>query len=146
GRWRRDDVRCGHRPAGRDFERTPVRLGRSDCCRARRPSGWRVSPRGDAQDAVPYLQALHDFADRGARRYHVPGHKGQGDGSSLSKRLIEALPIDLPSAIDGIDIGERPTPLERAEELAAGAWGAARTWFLVNGASEGNHVACLALA
>lgn len=106
----------------------------------------RVIHEGATQDAVPYLDALHDFADRGARRYHVPGHKGQGEGSSLSTRLIEALPIDLPAAIDGIDIGERPTPLERAQELAASAWGAARTWFLVNGASEGNHIACLALA
>ena len=30
--------------------------------------------------------------------------------------------------------------------LAAGAWGARRSWFLVNGASGGNHAACMALA
>jgi lysine decarboxylase len=30
--------------------------------------------------------------------------------------------------------------------MAAEAWGAARTWFLVNGASQGNHVALLTLA
>src|SRR6185312_6465219 len=29
---------------------------------------------------------------------------------------------------------------------AAEAWGAKRSWFLINGASQGNHVACLALA
>ena len=30
--------------------------------------------------------------------------------------------------------------------MAAEAWGARRTWFLINGASQGNHAACLALA
>jgi hypothetical protein len=36
--------------------------------------------------------------------------------------------------------------MERARRLAAQAWGARRTWFLVNGGSQGNHAACLALA
>src|SRR6185503_8380944 len=34
----------------------------------------------------------------------------------------------------------------RAEQLAAEAYGAERTWFLTNGASQGNHALCLALA
>ena len=34
----------------------------------------------------------------------------------------------------------------QSQILAAEAWGARRTWFLVNGASQGNHAACLALA
>ena len=37
-------------------------------------------------------------------------------------------------------------PFAEAQELAAEAWGARRTWFLVNGASQGNHVALLTLA
>ena len=39
-----------------------------------------------------------------------------------------------------------PTPFAEAQQLAAEAWGARRTWFLVNGASQGNHVALLTLA
>ena len=35
----------------------------------------------------------------------------------------------------------RVTPLMRAQELAAEAWGASRTWFITNGASGGNHIA-----
>jgi arginine decarboxylase len=35
---------------------------------------------------------------------------------------------------------------EQAQQLAAEAWGAARTWFLVSGASQGNLAAGLALA
>jgi arginine decarboxylase len=52
----------------------------------------------------------------------------------------------VPACTQGIDVGPDPTPLAEAQQLAADAWGATRTWFLVNGASEGSHVACLALA
>jgi arginine decarboxylase len=48
--------------------------------------------------------------------------------------------------VDGIDVGTEPTPFQRAQTLAAEAWGAKRSWFLINGASQGNHVALLALA
>ena len=50
--------------------------------------------------------------------------------------LLAALPRD---AVE-------PTPFQRAQELAADAWGAERSWFLLNGASGGNHAICLALA
>ena len=46
----------------------------------------------------------------------------------------------------GIDLGPSPTPFEQAQRLAAGAWGARRTWFLVNGASQGNIAAGSALS
>jgi arginine decarboxylase len=46
----------------------------------------------------------------------------------------------------GIDVGLEPTPFAEAQRLAAEAWGARRTWFLVNGASQGNHVALMTLA
>jgi lysine decarboxylase len=57
-----------------------------------------------------------------------------------------ALLLDVPQDIDGIDLGPSPTPYERAERLAAEAYGAGRTWFLTNGATQGNHALCLALA
>jgi arginine decarboxylase len=57
-----------------------------------------------------------------------------------------ALALDIPALIEGIDAGSEPTPWQQAQLLAAEAWGARRTWFLTNGASQGNHVACLALA
>jgi lysine decarboxylase len=53
---------------------------------------------------------------------------------------------DIPSITEGVDIGPEPTPFQQAQQLAAEAWGAQRTWFLVNGASQGNHATCLALA
>src|SRR4051812_50085394 len=55
--------------------------------------------------------------------------------------------MDIPALTYGIDIGGAgPTPFERAQTLAAEAWGARRAWFLINGASQGNLVAGLALA
>jgi lysine decarboxylase len=57
-----------------------------------------------------------------------------------------ALSHDIPALTWGIDIGPTPTPFERAQRLAAEAWGAKRSWFLVNGASQGNLAAGLALA
>ena len=53
---------------------------------------------------------------------------------------------DVPGGIEGIDVGPEPTPFQRAQRLAAEAWGAQRSWFLLNGASGGNHAICLALA
>jgi lysine decarboxylase len=99
------------------------------------------------QGATPYLDALVAFAARDAARYHVPGHKGGlAGGQVLREHLGHALPLDVPACTQGIDVGVEPTPLHEAEALAAEAWGAAKTWFLVNGASEGSHIACLALA
>jgi lysine decarboxylase len=78
----------------------------------------------------------------------VPGHKG-GPGADPGLRFAlgdRALAVDIPQDIEGIDLGPSPTPYERAEALAAEAYGAERTWFLSNGASQGNHALCLALA
>jgi arginine decarboxylase len=105
-----------------------------------------------AQDGVqpqtPYLDALRAYAARSPGRLHVPGHKG-GDAADpvLAEAFGErALELDIPALTEGIDAGPEPTPFQRAQELAAQAWGAARTWFLINGASQGNHAACVALA
>jgi arginine decarboxylase len=101
-----------------------------------------------SQSDTPYLDALRAFAARDPARLHVPGHKG---GAGADPRLLEAigeraLAIDIPALMWGIDVGLDPTPFEQAQRLAAEAWGARRTWFMVNGASQGNHVALLALA
>ena len=100
------------------------------------------------QSETPYLDALRAYAERDPGRFHVPGHKG-GPGAdpalvaAIGKR---ALALDIPALTPGIDVGPEPTPFQRAQELAAEAWGAGRTWFLINGASQGNHAAALTLA
>ena len=103
---------------------------------------------GSEQPTAPYLEAVGAYAFRGPGRYHVPGHKG-GPGADPGVRKtigVDALAADVPQDIHGIDIGTSPTPYERAERLAAEAFGAGRTFFLTNGATQGNHTLCLALA
>src|SRR6201997_2149669 len=106
---------------------------------AREPAG---------QPTAPYLEAITAYGFRGSLRFHVPGHKG-GEGADPGLRASlgdRALLRDVPQDIEGIDVGPSPTPYERAEQLAADAYGAKRTWFLTNGATQGNHALCLAMA
>src|SRR5919199_821646 len=100
------------------------------------------------QPEAPYLDAVVAYAFRGPGRYHVPGHKGgKGADPGVRKAIgVDGLAADVPQDIRGIDLGPSPTPYERAERLAAEAFGAARTFFLTNGATQGNHTLCLALA
>jgi arginine decarboxylase len=97
---------------------------------------------------APYLDAIVSYGFRGSVRFHVPGHKG-GPGADPGLRSAmgeRALALDICQDIEGIDVGPSPTPYERAEQLAAAAYGAGKTWFLTNGATQGNHALCLALA
>ena len=97
---------------------------------------------------APYLDAIVSYGFRGSQRFHVPGHKG-GPGADPGLRAAigeRALALDICQDIEGIDVGPTPTPYERAEELAAVAYDAGQTWFLTNGATQGNHALTLALA
>src|SRR5215210_6761309 len=110
-----------------------------------RPRAGAIQP---AQPTAPYLDAVWGYALRGSTRFHVPGHKG-GAGADPGLRYAlgaTALMFDVPADIHGIDLGPAPTPYQRAETLAAEAHGAARSWFLTNGASQGNHALTLAMA
>jgi lysine decarboxylase len=102
------------------------------------------------QNATPYLDAMIAYADRDPGRFHVPGHKG-GPGADPALREVfgdRVLELDLPAGIEGVDVGPDPAhvPFAYAQRLAAEAWGARRSWFLVNGGSGGNHAICVALA
>jgi lysine decarboxylase len=103
---------------------------------------------GGEQPTAPYLDAVVAYGFRGPGRFHVPGHKG-GPGADPGLRHAlgaDALMLDVPQDIRGIDLGPAPTPYQRAELLAAEAYGARQTWFLTNGATQGNHALALALA
>src|SRR2546423_11301483 len=97
---------------------------------------------------APYLEALTSYAFRDPTRFHVPGHKGgPGADAGLRHAMGEAaLTLDVAQGIEEIDFGSPPTPYDRAETLAADLYGAKQTWFLSNGATQGNHALCLTLA
>jgi lysine decarboxylase len=102
------------------------------------------------QRSTPYLDALVELATRGPGRFHIPGHKGGAGADPGLRRAIgeAALALDFPAGTEGVDVGPDPlaTPFQQAQALAAEAWGAERSWFLVNGASGGNHAICMSLA
>jgi arginine/lysine/ornithine decarboxylase len=107
-----------------------------------------LPPHVPEQPVAPYLDAVTAFAFRGPARYFVPGHKGgPGADPGVVKAIgVDALAADVPALLYGVDVGPSPTPYERAERMAAEAFGAGRSWFLTNGATQGNHALCLALA
>jgi len=99
------------------------------------------------QDRTPYVDALLEFTQSDPGRFNVPGHQG-GTGADDSLQLLvgqTGLLDDIPALIEGIDVGE-PNPFQESQVLAAEAWGARRTWFLMNGASQGNQAMCMAVA
>jgi arginine decarboxylase len=99
------------------------------------------------QATTPYADALHEYARAGWLRLGVPGHRGNPVGApGVAAAFGDAtVDLDISPMIEGIDKGPSPTPLEQSLALAAEAWEAARTWFLTNGASQGNLVATVAL-
>ncbi len=107
-----------------------------------------MSASDDVSSRAPYLDAVVAYVANDPARFHVPGHKGgSGADAALVAALGEAaLAHDLAQGLRGIDDSPEPTPYTQAEELAAKAYGAERSWFLTNGASQGNHALCLALA
>lgn len=102
------------------------------------------------QYETPYADAIRSLAQHDWQRLHVPGHQANPENAPGVANLVgeAALAVDFPMLFSGVDqetwrlvTPGRVTPLMRAQELAAEAWGASRTWFITNGASGGNHVA-----
>lgn len=94
-----------------------------------------------SQHKTPYFDALRDYVDSGTRPFHTPGHK---QGVGMHKRLRDfigdnVLSIDL-TQIRGLDDLNQPEgPILEAMRLAALAYGADYSYFLVNGSTAGNQ-------
>nr|MDQ2663247.1 aminotransferase class I/II-fold pyridoxal phosphate-dependent enzyme [Candidatus Eremiobacteraeota bacterium] len=93
------------------------------------------------QSKTPYFQALLDYVDAGVIPFHTPGHK-QGIGMDRAFREFigdNMASIDL-TPMPGIDDLLAPTEsLLEAQQLAAEAYGADRSYFLINGSTSGNQ-------
>lgn len=92
-------------------------------------------------EQTPYYDALVDYIEKDVLTFHVPGHQ-QGRGVDPQFRDFIAkngLKADI-TQILGMDDIHRPTSVcKLAQELAADAWGADYTYFLINGSSSGNQ-------
>ncbi len=80
--------------------------------------------------------------------FHMPGHRhGAGAGADALGMLGGAAFAHDVSELSGFDYLHAPGPaLNAAQARAAAAFGADRTWFLVNGATVGNLAAVAAVA
>src|SRR5487761_2671012 len=98
------------------------------------------------QTKTPYFQALLEYVDAGVLPFHTPGHM-QGVGMERSFREFvgdNLCAIDL-TPMPGIDDLLQPKEsLLEAQQLAAEAYGADRSYFLINGSTSGNQ--CMMMA
>ena len=109
--------------------------------RARAARGY-----SEAQARAPYAEAIARFGDSDAHSVMVPGHGNDPlNGAQHIAELFgpRVARLDVPLMLEGIDLGD-DSPLQEAQRLAAEAWGAKRTWFLTNGASQANRTAAIA--
>ena len=98
------------------------------------------------QNQTPLLNAIISNAKRPHTPFYTPGHKqGKGISSKLADYfgkavftadLTELTELDCLFAPDGV--------IQQAQQLAAEAFGASQTWFLVNGSTCGIEAAILA--
>ena len=99
-----------------------------------------------SQKTLPLLTTLKKLAQAPDTPFYAPGHKrGQGISAQLSQWLGPAVfQGDLPE-LPTLDNLFAPTgAIAAAQGLAADLWGAAHTWFLVNGSTSGIIAAILA--
>jgi len=95
----------------------------------------------DSQDHAPLAESIFAHLDRRRTRFHIPGHKaGRGAFSELAACLGNRFwEVDLTEVADLDDL-HKPAPggpLDRAQDLAARAYGARQARFLVGGATSG---------
>ena len=98
------------------------------------------------QSRAPILEGISWYAGRDFAPFSTPGHKrGKGVEPGLLElfgpRMFE---VDIPLGGGVNDTHFTGETLRVAEALAAEAWGAQRSFFLLNGSSAGNHAFMLA--
>lgn len=98
------------------------------------------------QEKTPLLDALKAAARKPHAPFYAPGHKrGQGTPKPLVDVLGASVFLaDLPELPDLDNLFAPEGVIQEAQELASAAFGAERTWFLVNGSTVGIVAAILA--
>lgn len=99
-----------------------------------------------SQAETPLLDALWECANKHHAPFYTPGHKqGRGISQRLSDRFGKAVfRADLPELPELDNLFAPQEVIQSAQQLAAEAFGAEKTWFLVNGSTCGVEAAILA--
>lgn len=98
------------------------------------------------QDRIPLLEALKAATQNPHAPFYAPGHKrGRGIPQPLADLLgTSVFWADLPELPDLDNLFAPQGVIQEAQNLAAEAFGAEQTWFLVNGSTAGVMAAILA--
>ncbi|MHC9540016.1 MAG: aminotransferase class I/II-fold pyridoxal phosphate-dependent enzyme [Vulcanimicrobiota bacterium] len=99
------------------------------------------------QHETPYFDRLLEYVTNGVLPFHVPGHQ-QGRGTPEKFRSFVknyGLAADITQVLGLDDIHQPLNVCKKAQELAAIAYGADHTFFLINGSSSGNHAMILSV-
>lgn len=100
----------------------------------------------DEQLKTPLFDAMVGLAESRKVSFHTPGHKSGKGISTRFRKFVgpKIFSIDL-TTLDEVDSLQKPKGvIKEAQELAAKAYGADRSYFLVNGTSGGNHAMVMA--
>jgi arginine/lysine/ornithine decarboxylase len=99
----------------------------------------------ERQYRTPLFDALVALAEAKKVSFHTPGHKSGKGISTRFRKFVgsKIFTIDL-TTLDEVDCLQKPVGvIKEAQELAAEAHGADRSFFLVNGTTVGNHAMVL---
>ncbi|MBB6674882.1 aminotransferase class I/II-fold pyridoxal phosphate-dependent enzyme [Cohnella nanjingensis] len=96
---------------------------------------------------APLYEALARHAGQQAKPFHVPGHKQRSlrGNPEAARSYAPLLPLDVTELSDTDDLHHPSGPIAAAERLAADAFGAEETCFLVGGSTAGNLAMILGL-
>jgi len=99
----------------------------------------------DEQLRTPLFDAMVGLAEARKVSFHTPGHKSGKGISTRFRKFVgpKIFSIDL-TTLDEVDSLQKPKGvIKEAQELAAKAYGADRSYFLVNGTTGGNQAMIL---
>ena len=97
---------------------------------------------------APIVDALKLAYENPTYQFHIPGHtKGNGTLPDFKKLIgAKALSVDTTDEFDNLGTLHPATgPIKEAQELAAKAFGAKKTFFLLNGSTAGNLAIAMGL-
>ena len=97
---------------------------------------------------APIVDALKKAYENPTYQFHIPGHTKGGGTLPDFRKLIgkKALSLDTTDEFDGLGPLHPATgPIREAQELAAAAFGAKKTFFLLNGSTAGNLALAMGL-
>lgn len=99
-------------------------------------------PLSPGQARAPLFEAMRDYAKKDMAAFHTPGHKqGKGMDAEFLEVVGESvLRLDLCELPEVDNLHDPDGVIKEAQELAAEAYGADATFFLVNGSTTGNNV------